>query len=1315
MSETLDPNIGSLTPEQLAEYQAGSIRPLTIPLGKYAAAAGSLIMPDTNLPGYAAKIPGVGIGEQALGLIDTLTRLPAAGQDYLADKLGIPLLKSQPTPDSVKTAEQNLAATRQKLYEKTGAPPVDPNNPVEQVLAAAGEGAGSFPPLPGAAGLIARLPSAAQRIAGFVLPSTEGAGANAVIGAALGGTGETLGQVADAVEPKPGAVAPTPVVAQPKPDAVAQPTVPTPPLSLDQALTVPAQAPTFSAQGESGIQWWHELAAAATLVGGLVAGKYMHSLGSRVTEADLNARMTNPEYVQAAQDYNDAQLRAKGTVSSNDAPVPPVPASSNVVANAMKRTSTAIRQATVDQTANAKSYVEATSENPTAYESLQRTIGDAYNQPKQGASTREFLKTGVSPNGYKVEVPEALYKDRAALTPDQVKLLNEGLESKDELDTRLMNKQKAGLNPLTQTPADMRLKFKDVDDSELFANGARMASDPQVADIAARYKQLVSDLPKMLNYEGALPTKDMQEVLRTRPNYVPSTDIHGKTSGVIAPRDPTGIQRMNADPFFSLAQHVEQAHQSITQNNFRRGYLEHQDNVQRQFPDSAQWSERVNEANDKEPIITYATPSGWQYRRVNDPTHFSILRKDSPAQAKIQMGAITHMRRIYQRTVTGTTAFFGGKVYAPINPIYTSFQATVNADSRLYRGPIDTALRKATGDRVGTGPFSMIDAPFNLAGSGYAAGRTLWDHAANELSHAFDPKNKNRNVSTQMLSSIITDHQMQQISDTLRDYYLRTATHQDRLGGAGGSGLSLRADLPTGRGGPSMRQVQMIANELVPELFVGGARGKLVRLRRAVDEVFNDIGDSGHSWLNRLNANNPNLSPEERISQIRGITGDPGRQPGNKGVRGVAQALPYTNVSMQGIASSIKPLVERPIGTSIKLLTGLGMLHAFSMYTAMHSPETMNDYENMSAQQGAAFVPFYLGSGISKIMLPSPQEWHFLNPLMKDFVSKLFNFSAAHHSQDVFSGMADMIEELLHSHIENNTFTAMRHGISDAVNFLNVPPILNVPLAPTGKKLNIDIERMYERAQTPGLLNSWDTVLQNTGTYKPGTNEVNGPLEGNNAKVFNNMMESAFGIAGSVFETVTGFHKHYAQGDGFWDALGKTGHDWLQRAKDMNPAMNHILFENELRLTSNPPNVEQVENTLAAMKQLQGARTAEKLEGFTGAKGLPTAPDPTADKKVPTDPTMRQMYFTAAREYDYIESRMKPDINNLRTQMHSYENQGGPAEVRSFINDKQREIADKYVGIQERINVLNMQLSQMAHAQVDVRRVDWQKGVDQFH
>jgi hypothetical protein len=723
-----------------------------------------------------------------------------------------------------------------------------------------------------------------------------------------------------------------------------------------------------------------------------------------------------------------------------------------------------------------------------------------------------------------------------------------------------------------------------------------------------------------------------------------------------------------------------------------------------------------------ERTITVRRPTGVQYYKVNNHDLYDVLTGENANKMRTMFDAATTARRLVSSGTTGLMSTLSLRAFPITNLMRTAFQLPINRPKGYVGGLMDYGAQKLSGGRFG---YRLPD-PTNIPGAAYSIGRGAFDDVAHKLANLFDKENTG--VSSQIVKSIITPQRMDLINKALKDYYLGTTTYQKLAEGVGASSVPYRLRTPAYGSGDHF--VRSMSGQLSPSLFLNG--GKLgtikpatIRLMDAANKIFTSISDGSHDYFYRLNNFAGGHEPASLAYETRAIVGDPGVHGAGKAVTGLRSYVPYANVSAQGVTRFGRALKDTPVGTSAGLVGGLGSLALLSIYTAMQHPETLNYLQNQVPSQGSA-ANAYLFNGpnpATAAMFSLPQELRPFYPMMMDIISKAINLDAAQHDAGVHDSITSFLKDWFAEHIENQTWQSTMHGVSDAAAIVDVPSVANAVIAPiTGKSIHIDPARLYGDWSTgSGPLGnlSFSSFAMPTGTDAPLPNQSPGDnfLDAMDGKKWSVLLSNVFGMASSVLDMPFQYSKYYHQTGDAYAALGQVGKDWLQDAMDANPMLNHLLWENQVRSSVRPPIVESVSRQLEMMKLTAGSRQAERYEGTTGGRNpLPVPMSGGADdKRIPTDPTMRQMYFDTANEYQFIQSNVMGDIQNLRKQMAAVQDHVGDiTEKREFHNAGARLIADKYAYIQARIEDLNAALSKQVGRHVDVAHINWKQGPDQF-
>ena len=223
-----------------------------------------------------------------------------------------------------------------------------------------------------------------------------------------------------------------------------------------------------------------------------------------------------------------------------------------------------------------------------------------------------------------------------------------------------------------------------------------------------------------------------------------------------------------------------------------------------------------------------------------------------------------------------------------------------------------------------------------------------------------------------------------------------------------------------------------------------GAKPFVLRLRNAIGEAMNHLSDSSLQYLADINRDNPRVDPQTLVYSIRNAYGNPARMGSNKTVQSVFGMLPYANVAAQELASMGSAFAARPFGTGLRVATGLSTLALASILTHMRSAQHLDFLQNqLSLQQREANVTLALNDDPTKAtIIPLPPSLHTAYALALDIWSKAVNTIGARHDPAAFNGAWDSLKSFFDGHITTSNATAMRRGVVDALDFLNLPPFV---------------------------------------------------------------------------------------------------------------------------------------------------------------------------------------------------------------------------------------------------------------------------------
>lgn len=1307
------------------------------------------VVPDRALPGVAGYVPFMGMAQMLGGTAHMLGSAAAQLGNAATDRWGLHI---PDPPDILKQAGEHYGATAKRMSghidAATGGVLPTPDDTTvgtaaEIIGGALGGGVGLAP---------ARMLNVIPKIAGLrtaasvLVPTLEHTPRNMAIGGTLGtmlgGAQEAEAAMQSAPTAEPPATPASSLTDQllPSPGKQAEPArTSTGDLSGLLLGSPTAPGPTFTQQGNTE----HSLGMAALEIvgtlGAVAAGGHMYRRGGAATAAARDARFSDPEYAAKAQAYNaDVISRGPGanTVSPpSGAPVPaPVPQGSPV-----RRATVGTADALANDAAKIQDAIVLTSPDPSTAERLSASVGNKFDDQMQQNKLNNFLRSGFDERT-NMQLPpmEHLLDDYGGLTNQQKIVLGDGLRSLNELDNRANNRAKV---PKGTTPdiTQIRHDFIGKGDAELAALGRAMHADPVLSEMANRYKQVTDGLVRMGEHPGYgfFSTAEARDLLRQHPNYVPEMDMNGKPIHPFGERVTTaftGQAQATSHPILDLQQHVEQMHPLFERNLGNREIYDHFKNAQQQSPQAAQFLQDITAPTGphasyypmgglgevggaaRDPIVAIRTPSGVVHSRVDSPVVYHALNSHSRASAQVRMDAWARLRRMYTQGTTGVVSLATGRAAPPRNAMYTAMSAPITAPKDIYAGIADRLTQRATGHTSSVA--RAVDMTANIPGTAASYARGVGDRRVRNIGNIFAARAENS--INQFLRSTLGDAQVDKISAAALRYYKNTATAKlERMAyGGAGSPMSLAAPgvLPGTKAGPFGDPTMRMRSEgagLSPKAYFDGqwmgSKPFLFNLQRAFAEAASHMSDAGHDFVGRLNLDNPKVHPETLAYELRNLVGNASRKGSSKAMQGATQLLPYSNVSVQGVGRFARAIGERPAAAPLTAAMGLGSMALLSILTHMKSAGHLDFLQNqITLQQREANVILATSDDpLKPNVIPLPQEMRIPYAFVLDAMSKAVNIVAARHDKVSFDALWHGLQDFFGSHVTTSNTMAMRHGMVDLLDAINLPPVLGRMdwnhVAANGLS---SIPGSYEPVTGRGTI----------GNKAPGQlpeQESTAPLDTKTGQMFRNVLSNMFGAVAHVLDTGNAMKRYHDQGHSLWDSVGMGGRDWIQQSRESNMSMNHMLWETPIRLSVQPPIAETLQPQLNALKQLPAMPKPLNL-GYTG-KGLNRLPVSVhGEAPVSQDPQMIQMLMSAHAYNKRVNAAMAP-IAALKSQMGDVTRMGmNPVERREWLNNQTRIIADRYKLVDAYVSDLNAQMSKFAGKPIRFTDVDWKKGPEQF-
>jgi hypothetical protein len=317
----------------------------------------------------------------------------------------------------------------------------------------------------------------------------------------------------------------------------------------------------------------------------------------------------------------------------------------------------------------------------------------------------------------------------------------------------------------------------------------------------------------------------------------------------------------------------------------------------------------------------------------------------------------------------------------------------------------------------------------------------------------FDPKSGN--PINRFLRTTLSDAQVDGMSLAAKRYYEATATAKLERMGIGGAGSPMHLAAPgvvtgskAGPFGDRATGIRLETARLSPKAFFKGdwmgAKPFAMNLQHAAAEAASHISDAGHDYIGRINLDNPNMHPDVLTYELRNLVGNAARRGGSATANVGRLALPYANVSAQGIGRVARAIGERPGASAMTAAMGLGSFALLSILTHMKSAAHLDFLQNqISLQQREANVALATSDDPQKpTMIPLPQEMRAAYAFALDVMSKAVNIIAARHDKVSFNNLWEGLQEFFGSHVTSSNWMAMQHGLVDTFDFINLPPML---------------------------------------------------------------------------------------------------------------------------------------------------------------------------------------------------------------------------------------------------------------------------------
>jgi len=1220
------------------------------------------------------------------------------------------------------------AERAQELYDQRLAPgsvaalipQTTPANPIETKLNSVADAAGSMGPFIGR-GAMSTLPRAAELLSEFAFPGTVMKSAPVIGGGIDAGVQIAADQIDKANQAQAATenVGPPPNTSILLPDqttqsfklsaaeaapSTVQPSQPTTveaaPITTD-APDIPFEpvAPTFDPN--TGWTWGGAILTGAGILT-LMAAR--NKWGESIVNKVMGERAAR--YEKISKPFNSALEKINtGQPEGFNAGLPEAP-----LPGAATSKATELKTQFVDKNATLSAYAQEVAPSKTVGEWMKHEFGMYNNDHAFHSRFQMTMETGLDPvTGHRMPSPYQHFKNLARLSPDRQQLYSDARHALDELDNRLSRGATVGLTQWS-TPELQRI-----------ASAGR--ADPEVNRLLNEATVIHDRLTDILVDRKMLTPAEAQNLKSKHRNYLSNHDMSGIIDNPLEARAlgyNTGKMNANIPAWELDKQHYESLYRSMELNKLRaetiQAGLYFQDTNKNAAKVFQEWrpgaplkpGERVEVPHD---VLPVRINGDLRYFRVHNSALREALRM-SPTALGTHLGIANQARQLIQSTITGLPAALTGRWFAPINAIRSATEISMIRPEGMAGGYLDKLIQFATRDHVAfRGDPTAIPTLLRevIAGTGAEFSRGL----ANMLHPT------SQNVINLNLRQLLGDNAVNALHSRLQYAWENSIRGEMQRVGAMNAGGYSATPVPTGFQGHDERVFSAI-NNMVPELFrptgfFGPATPYMIKLNELAHTMNSIIAEAGHEQFFRLNKGK--VAPNKLAYETRQATGDPGTHGASNFSRVYNATALYGNVFVQEIARVARAFREAPIATATGLSVGLGIPHMIEVFSALLSGQDAVDHlQNLTNSEAAGNIYFYVPGRDPKdaIAINLPQGLRAFSPVVRQVLLDGLGVVMALKDDDIGSMIRTGLADFFSKHITQSTVDRTMTGASQ---FLSPPMPIGVDLPPSilmGRSIDPSLDRIYRNARS-GDISKMTTTADIVPPGMPGVSPTIDPLfETQSGRAFQSLVTSLLGIAGQNMMQMALTGKN-AWRDGLPPdvVIGRVTEDWRELQKKNLPMGNALLWDANNPLAARTPLINRTDDALRAIKPLSQFKSDLKNIGLTRSRGQVV--DMPVDPKISPDPQMAPLIAWASKVSTRLDQTLVPRINDTKKQIEALRLSSlPPTTVTDMRNTLLTQLRSQYDDVAGILTDLNMELSKIVGKQVDVTRIDWSRGIDQF-
>jgi hypothetical protein len=975
---------------------------------------------------------------------------------------------------------------------------------------------------------------------------------------------------------------------------------------------------------------------------------------------------------------------------------------------------------------------------------MEATIGTTNSSTPMMNSIHEQMATGVNNANGGRQMPKlkGILQDVDNLTPDQQARLDEGLHMNSELNVRDIKFKRAAAagQPLhgpggVDDDTPFRHNYRNTSSADLRAGRDAMMNDPATADIARRFYALQASHAQNMFEMGRITQDAARNMVRDRPNHVPSVDANGVVT------DPLAFTNFNAmgwdtpptKAIDAYVQYYAKVHAELRTNQMLAPILRNAEIAQAADPTMARVVTEILkngkpvESVPGRTITVYRDGVAHTYSVDNTQLHEAMV--NGSARTSLFLNTADSFRRSLQSGTTGVMAsVVGMRPFPVINLNRNIMQIATDRFPGTTFGRLDEAVQRRTGGFGYRGPE-----PTHWIGSYNEAIRGSAAVTARAMADAL---RRDGNPVAAALRQFKGDAWVKSWADTLEHKWATSTAGQMAAEGASGGGdrgVYTRPTYSISRG--RMTDYNPMA-DTVPKLFhpdgitlpmtnvrIPGTKGltaSYINYRTWMRAVHQQISDGANAYYWKGMKDNPNISQAQRVYNTRQVVGDPSVSGAGTAAQVLTHTIPWINPTIQDAVRMMRNIRDNPVSFTLGTVHSLGMSAVASLLSAMLGG---NRHLNMlgrlmATHDRASNVTFFHDPNDEHnyTQFSLPQRWRMIYPIILQSVADGLGALTLHQGEDAYNRIVHALTDLYNTHVSHSTAVASREGLKDFV-APGVPPIASLAIAATGHALNDPVGSIIDN-----LANGqpWDTNIitdRDKRTRLPGQSAGSSYVSNDDANWAHQVLKSVWGIAGEAI------YNHWTNGvarlsarhdiaEAFGGLVSDAGQSWRD-----NAPFGNLVWGNNIKLSNRNPMEEANNAAWRVMSDPNFPKPDElQLAGLTRPGGVPVSMN--GQPKINSDPQIIKMVGVVHNFTDAINQTIEPRLKDVNAQIKDmnedpYYAAQDKRNLLNMLTMRKNEIeGEKNLMIMK----LNAALSDVAGGKhVNITSFDPKRGMDQFH